>query len=196
MLQSPDLTIKDKQTIRFSVMPLINKSIDFIAELRALVDLRRMVKQPKQLYLLEDVLDEVLLFFHDHQHRITISEVEDLNILTHQDAVYLLVKNLVSNAIKYSPGGEPVQVNVFRDGSTLRVECLDQGIGISKDKRKAIYEPYKRFAGEYKNINGQGIGLAIVRFIVHTYQGEISITDNQPQGSRFVVRLKGVVADE
>ena len=196
LLQSPRLTIKDKQYIRFSIMPLITKSADFIAELRTLVDLRRTVKQPKQLYMLEDVLDEVLLFFKDDQHRIIMDEVEDINIHTHQDAVYLLVKNLISNAIKYSPGGEAVCLKVYSKQQTLLIECIDQGIGISKDKRKAIYEPYKRFAGEYKNINGQGIGLAIVRFIVHTYQGTIHIEDNQPQGSRFTVALKGVVVDD
>ncbi len=196
LMQSPRLTIKDKQHIRFTVMPLISKSIDFIAELRTLVDLKRTVKQPKQLYMLEDVLDEVLLFFNDYQQRITIGEVEDLNILTHQDAVYLLVKNLISNAIKYSPDGKPVTLKVYRKQKNLVIECLDQGIGISKNKRKAIYEPYKRFAGEYKNINGQGIGLAIVRFIVHTYQGHIRIEDNQPQGCRFIVELKGVVTDD
>lgn len=196
LLQSPDLTIKDKQVIRFSVIPLIAKSMDFIAELRTLVDLRRAAKQPKQLYLLEDVLDEALLFFKDYPRQIIIGDIADLDIKTHQDAVYLLVKNLISNAIKYSPGGEPVYLNVHREQKSLVIECIDQGIGISKDKRKAIYEPYKRFTGEYKNINGQGIGLAIVRFIVHTYQGSINIEDNQPQGSRFIVKLKGVVADD
>ncbi len=194
--QSPRLASKDKQLIQSSIIPLITKSTDFIAELRTLLDFRRAVKEPKQLYMLEDILDEVLLFFKDDQERIIIGEVEDINVQTHQDAVYLLVKNLISNAIKYSPEGGLVFLNVYREQKTLFIECIDQGIGISKDKRKAIYTPYKRFAGEYANIHGQGIGLTIVQFIVHTYQGSIHIEDNQPKGCQFMVVLKGVVADE
>lgn len=196
LLQSSHLASKDKQLVSSSIIPLVTRSTNFIAELRTLVDLRRAVKQPRQLYLLEDVLDEVLLFFKDQHERIIIGDIEDINIKTHQDAVYLLVKNLISNALKYSPNGEKINLNVFQDQKALRIECIDQGIGISKDKREAIYEPYKRFVDEHNSINGQGIGLAIVRFIVHTYQGSIHIEDNHPKGSRFIVVLKGVVTDD
>lgn len=195
LMDSPDITDSDQQRIRSSVLPLVGKSIDFIAELRSLVDFKGEVEQPKKLYMLEDVLDEVLLFFKDQQHQITVQEVDDINILTHKDAVYLLVKNLISNAIKYSPGGEPVGVSALSKGDVLIVKCIDQGIGISKENRKAIYEPYKRFADEYKNIDGQGIGLAIVRYIVHTYHGDIAVKDNSPKGSCFTVRLRGVVVN-
>ena len=191
---SNSIAKSEKEYIDTAIRPLLDRSIRFLGAVKDMVDFETALTQPTNLYMLEDIVDEVLLHFGTCQRQIHVDPFDDVNICTHQDAVYLLLRNLLSNAVKYSDPSSDVFVKIKTQKHNLIVECIDSGAGIRADRRREIYKPYTRLKSmSDTTTSGLGLGLAIVKFITHTYDGEIVVEDNQPRGSRFIVTLKGVV---
>jgi PAS domain S-box-containing protein len=98
--------------------------------------------------------------------------------------------NLLDNAIKYSPEGRNVTIEIAREDpawAVLRVR--DRGLGIPADELPHIFERYRRGRNVIGKIAGAGIGLAGVRDIVEQHGGEISVESTEGEGSTFTVRL-------
>ena len=101
----------------------------------------------------------------------------------------VIVSNLVNNAVKYSPEGEPVDVEVERDGERLRVIVTDRGIGIPEGDRGYLFQRFFR-AANAETIKGTGLGLHISRQYVEAMGGTIDAQDNpEGRGTRFTVVL-------
>jgi PAS domain S-box-containing protein len=100
-----------------------------------------------------------------------------------------VLTNLISNAVKYSPQGGPVRVEVRVDGSTAELAVSDQGIGIPESELGDVFEPFQRTHRVPASVTGTGLGLFIVRRIVEQHGGSISVESEIENGSRFVVRL-------
>jgi two-component system sensor histidine kinase TctE len=104
-------------------------------------------------------------------------------VLVRGHAVLLreLLKNLVDNALRYTPHGGTVTVRVLSPTSRTRaeLEVEDNGPGIPDDARDMIFERFYRVLGN--NADGSGLGLAIVREIARQHHGEVALRDAQPQ---------------
>jgi signal transduction histidine kinase len=99
-----------------------------------------------------------------------------------------VVTNLVSNALKYGDG-KPVTVRVERSqGDTADVVVADQGIGISPDEQRVIFERFERGRGA-RGYGGFGLGLWITREIVTALGGTIGVESAAGSGATFRVRL-------
>jgi signal transduction histidine kinase len=104
------------------------------------------------------------------------------------------IENLVTNAIRYSPNGGCVRVEVgpARGGTaTLKVE--DQGRGIPNEHKQRVFDRFYRVDSKRKGGLGTGIGLAIVKSIAEGHRGSIRVEDAAGGGSRFVIELPGAV---
>jgi PAS domain S-box-containing protein len=99
-----------------------------------------------------------------------------------------ILANLLSNALKYSLDGTPVQLTVGLDGPTLVVEVQDQGIGIPANEVADMFQSFHR-ASNVGTIEGTGLGLAIVKKSVDLHGGHIAVDSEVGRGSRFMVRL-------
>jgi signal transduction histidine kinase len=101
-----------------------------------------------------------------------------------------VVSNLVANAIKFTPRGGTVQVDVAPTTSGARIDVVDTGIGIDRAELPHIFERFYR--GSRSNearSSGSGLGLAIVRSIVEMHGGSITVESAAGSGSRFTVLL-------
>jgi two-component system, OmpR family, sensor kinase len=96
--------------------------------------------------------------------------------------------NLISNAIKYSPAGSPIEVIAREELGWLVVQVRDHGIGIPARDRERLFERYFR-GGNATSIAGTGVGLHLVSMVVSLHQGEVFVESLEGVGSRFVVRL-------
>jgi signal transduction histidine kinase len=97
--------------------------------------------------------------------------------------------NFISNAIKYSPEGTPIIVDVVDTNYYWKVEVTDSGEGIPDDVKELIFDRFKRV--NKKGVKGTGLGLAIVKRIAEIVEAEVGVEDNpEGQGSRFWVKLK------
>jgi PAS domain S-box-containing protein len=98
-----------------------------------------------------------------------------------------VITNLISNAIKYGDT-KPVRASVSIDNETAVVDISDQGIGISEEDQMRIFGRFER-AVSASNFGGLGLGLYIVRQIVHEHGGTVSVRSEKGVGSTFTVRL-------
>jgi two-component system sensor histidine kinase TctE len=94
-----------------------------------------------------------------------------------------LVRNLVDNALQYTPGGGAVTARVVHDpfGQVVVLQVEDTGPGIPEAERGLVLQPFYRALGT--NVDGSGLGLAIVHEIAQQHGAELSITDARPRGS-------------
>ena len=95
--------------------------------------------------------------------------------------------NLISNAIKYSPGGGKVIIDVFDEGQEWKVMVKDSGPGIPDKHKKNVFERFRRASKE--GVKGTGLGLAIVERVVSLHRGKVWIEDNPKGGSIFYVTM-------
>jgi signal transduction histidine kinase len=104
-----------------------------------------------------------------------------------------VLENLLSNAVRYSPGGGEIVVRVRREGrgatAVAPVEVQDQGVGIPAKDLAHIFERYRRGSNVQDRIAGSGIGLAGVYDIVRQHGGEITVESEEGVGSTFSLRL-------
>jgi signal transduction histidine kinase len=96
--------------------------------------------------------------------------------------------NLIENAVKYSPAGEPVEVRVSQSNGAVLVSVHDRGPGIKRDDHRLIFEKFGRVAsGSSKP--GTGLGLYIARSITESHGGTIAVSSALGRGATFTVNL-------
>lgn len=105
-----------------------------------------------------------------------------------------VVDNLVSNAIRYSPPGAPVTLEVMQDRDEVVIGVLDQGPGLSAEQRARVFERFYRVdPSRARALGGSGIGLAIARALTEAMGGRIWAESEGPgKGSRFCIGLPRV----
>jgi signal transduction histidine kinase len=102
----------------------------------------------------------------------------------------LIVANLVSNAVKFSPEGTEIVVAGYRAGTWLLIRVEDAGGGIPPEHRELIFERFRQLsAGPSKGWQGHGLGLAVVRALLEALGGSIEVEDRPGLGSVFTVRV-------
>ncbi|MEG0549636.1 MAG: HAMP domain-containing sensor histidine kinase, partial [Vagococcus sp.] len=178
---------------------VIPTSIDFIDK-----ESKRLERLSNQLLTLEKkdsssftmlnmseiVLDEIEKI-QSLTNRMFSSRVEaDSMIEARRVDVQQVIQNLLENAVKYSVESSTIEVELRTNQSELLLEVRDEGIGISDENKKRIFERFYRVdASRTSDIEGSGIGLSIVKEIIDDYQGSIMIKDNEPKGTIFLVKL-------
>ncbi|MFI7484050.1 sensor histidine kinase [Kocuria sp. M1R5S2] len=101
-----------------------------------------------------------------------------------------VVDNLVSNAVKYSPGGGLVTVRAARHGDVARVEVADRGTGMSPEDAEAVFGRFFRSrSARMSAVPGLGLGLAVAREIVEGHGGRIRCVSTPGEGTVFTVEL-------
>ena len=104
-----------------------------------------------------------------------------------------VVDNLLGNAVKYSPEGGRIRVEVTREGSGdgewAVLTVSDEGVGIPAADLPHVFERFHRGANVRRRIAGQGVGLAVVAQIVAQHGGTVTATSTEGRGSTFAVRL-------
>jgi signal transduction histidine kinase len=99
-----------------------------------------------------------------------------------------IFNNLVSNAVKYTPGGGRVSVVLSIENGMARVEVADTGIGIPEESLNHLYEEFYRAPNAKVQVKeGTGLGLAITKDLVMRYGGKITVHSRVGQGTSFVV---------
>jgi two-component system phosphate regulon sensor histidine kinase PhoR len=97
-----------------------------------------------------------------------------------------ILTNLVSNAIKYSPSGGKVRVEMDSDGLMLQVRVRDEGIGIPAEKLSKVWEKFERVDNrDTRQAGGTGIGLFLVKHLVELHGGTIAVASELGLGSSF-----------
>jgi two-component system sensor histidine kinase GlrK len=117
-------------------------------------------------------------------------KVQDIELRADRAKLKLILDNLLSNALKYSPRGGTIFIHALSDKDVLVLNVADTGPGISKDERNAIFQAfYSGSAPVAGHLKGTGIGLSVVSEFVTAHGGSIEIVDGIYPGAHFRVRL-------
>jgi two-component system OmpR family sensor kinase len=105
-----------------------------------------------------------------------------------RDLLILAFRNLLDNALKFTPSEGQVQVRATDDGSMAAVEVADTGVGIPEEDMPHIFEELYR-GQQAKRVEGSGLGLALVQRIIKLHGGDINVLSRDRQGTVMTVRL-------
>ena len=106
-------------------------------------------------------------------------------------------RNLIDNAVRYSPEGSRVGVGLRSRDGLAQVTVTDQGPGIAPEEQERVFERFYRIdEARSRHTGGTGLGLSIVKHVVANHGGEVSLWSQPGQGSTFTVRLPEMDAEE
>ena len=119
-----------------------------------------------------------------------IDEVPPMRV--DREAMARSLLNLVNNALKYSQDRKYIGVNLYRDNGSVKLEVVDQGIGIPHQEQQKIFEKFYRVGDPLvHNTKGSGLGLSLVRHIVQAHGGEVSVDSAPGPGQQIHHRAAG-----
>ncbi len=122
---------------------------------------------------------------------------DDIRVLGDKVSLTQVLMNLISNAVKYSPGSDQVAIKIVEKGhESVRINVIDKGLGISQEKQAHLFTPFDRLGREAKGIEGTGIGLSITKTLVEKMNGVLGFKSELGVGSTFWVELKIAQPDE
>lgn len=103
--------------------------------------------------------------------------------------VRTILRNLLDNAVKYSPEGGRIECRLERDGGNAVISVSDEGIGIRAQDAEEVFKRFGRGRGEAEDIPGIGLGLYICRTLARLHGGDVAVASRPGRGSEFVVTL-------
>lgn len=128
----------------------------------------------------------------EQRHGLVIEQPEHpVHVLGDLARLTQVFGNLIGNAAKYTPAGGHITVSVRQAPRHAEVAVQDDGIGIEPAQLERVFELFVQLAPALGHAaGGQGIGLALIRLLVHQHGGQVAATsEGQGRGSRFIVRL-------
>jgi two-component system phosphate regulon sensor histidine kinase PhoR len=143
--------------------------------------------------IIQDVVDNFALQLEDKNGKAEVS-LEATNDLIDADEVHFsnLINNLVDNAVKYSKTNVPIHIKIssLNAGKKLVLRFEDNGIGMSKETVKRVFERfYRAHTGNLHNVKGFGLGLSYVKSMIEAHHGEIKVESTLGKGSIFTIEL-------
>jgi two-component system sensor histidine kinase GlrK len=139
--------------------------------------------------LVKQVLENQQLTLLSQRVRLDV-RVEDLTLIADRGKIRLILENLVSNAVKYSPKGGTIHLQARAAGPQLVLDVADSGPGIPLEDREHVFEAfYTGRAARATAVKGTGIGLSVVLEFVAAHGGSVQIVDGQFPGAHFRITM-------
>lgn len=105
----------------------------------------------------------------------------------------ILINNLLENAVKYSGKESIIKIVLQQRSGGVHMSIADEGLGIANNEKKNIFNKFYRIGNEStRSTKGTGLGLYLCKIIAKDHNADIWVTDNEPNGSIFVVKFKEV----
>ncbi|MGQ9818992.1 MAG: PAS domain-containing sensor histidine kinase [Candidatus Kapaibacteriales bacterium] len=145
-------------------------------------------KRLKLKKLLDENVERILPAFPQQDKVIVNFNIENDEITADETLLNLIISNLISNALKFSPSMNPPQVEVDKSNDDIIIRFRNYGTSISQNELKNIFNPFFR-GSNAENTIGFGLGLSIVKKCVDSHNGSIEVVSNETDGTIFTVRL-------
>ena len=170
----------------------------------SLIDLSRLeeaAEAPKEICDTSRVIAEVVEALQETIEEADVEfhhEVEPHLLVRGDDSqLTLMVRNLLENALRYTPSGGRVSISGRSAPPQILLKVSDTGIGIPESSRERIFERFYRVdPGRSRDLGGTGLGLAIVKHVVERHGGRIDLESEVGEGSTFLVTLPALPAEQ
>ena len=146
----------------------------------------------KQDFSLDGALEEAIISFESviEKKELDIEcDLEPITLCSSQSHLEIVWNNLISNAVKFTEKGGKIGVRCYKLDEYVTVEISDTGCGIDAETGKHIFDKF--YQGDTSHSGeGNGLGLPLVKRVIDTLGGEISVKSELGKGTTFTVRLK------
>jgi signal transduction histidine kinase len=172
---------------------ILNK---FISDLLSLTDRRLQQKSDKKYFSFKNSLEEIIRLAENSAQKKNISIIKNIetsvdNIFGEPSSIEEVLSIIIQNAVKYSPAGKNVLINLKDKPKNVLVEVIDNGIGIPEDEIPLIFNEFFRATNaKAESKEGTGLGLAIAKHIVEDHKGKIWVESKVNVGTTFYLLLK------
>ena len=148
--------------------------------------MRRELGQPVNLSdLVRDLEHEFRAPGMEPAHDFNVAAEDEVMVAGHSTLLTSALRNLLSNALKFTPAGQPVRVRVFNGGGRGTVVVDDAGPGIASADRERVFDPFFRSAEARAAHDGFGLGLPILRRVARAHGGDVVVSSSSLGGARF-----------
>ncbi|HTO42656.1 MAG TPA: HAMP domain-containing sensor histidine kinase [Burkholderiales bacterium] len=139
--------------------------------------------------LVKQVLENQQLTLLSQRVRLDV-RVDDVTLVADRGKIRLILENLVSNAVKYSPKGGTIHLQARAAGAKLVLDVADSGPGIPREDREHVFDAfYTGRAARSTPVKGTGIGLSVVLEFVAAHGGTVQIVDGEYPGAHFRITM-------
>jgi two-component system heavy metal sensor histidine kinase CusS len=143
-------------------------------------------EKTRLLPLVENVLRRYKSVIEEKEHRINVQIDPNLEVSAVPYYLDLIIENLLTNAVKYSPQGKEIAIKAWSKNGHIRAFISDEGMGIHPEHQAQIFHPFFRSqALEHKNIKGNGLGLSIVKKACDALGVKVTVESTPGEGTRF-----------
>lgn len=153
---------------------------------------------PLERVRLHDMLAETVFSYESILEKKQIEldcDLSEVAVLSSPSYLEIIWNNLFSNAVKFTPEGGKITLKLRREGDSAIVDVIDTGCGMSEETGKRIFDKF--YQGDTsRSGEGNGLGLSLVKRAITVLGGEISVSSKLSQGTRFSVKLKGVLDEK
>lgn len=123
--------------------------------------------------------------------------VADMHLVADRPKLKLVLENLLSNALKFTPRGGTIHVHAYPEGATTVIDFADTGPGIAPDEREKVFDAfYSGATPQGGPLKGTGIGLSVVREFVEAHGGTVDIVTGEYPGAHLRIRLPAAMRRE
>lgn len=137
---------------------------------------------------MQEIMDEISTGYQDRPEIVFSRTLESREVVADKKLLRQIVINLISNAVKYTPGTKKVYIKIENTPEEFTIEVKDEGYGIPEQDQSLIFEPFSR-SSNVSGIKGSGLGLSIVKKAVETLNGILTFQSKEGEGSVFTVSL-------
>lgn len=139
---------------------------------------------------LESVAQNNMVNVQIEEQSMAQSEAQNLIVKGNTNLLYRALYNLVENAIRYNNEEGSVNITLETRGQEGVITIADTGVGIAPEHRELVFEPFYRVnKSRSREVGGAGIGLSLVKTILKRHGASITVSENNPQGSVFTIRI-------
>lgn len=123
-------------------------------------------------------------------HQFSTHVEQNIEVVFDELAAHSVIANLLENAIKYSPAGSAISVDLRQSQNKFLLSVADNGRGIPDAEKKTVFERFYRTGNEEtRSTKGTGLGLYIANYLAAMHGWKIRISDNQPAGTVFTIEI-------
>ena len=147
--------------------------------------------------VVSEAVDAVRQLAQNSQIELVVGGTRDLIVLGMESQLVTALRNLLSNAVNYSPRGTQVAVTTRLVNDVVEIAVTDQGMGIPETELQRVFERFYRVDQARSRVTGgTGLGLSIVKHVAENHGGEVGVWSVLGEGSTFTLRLPPFTDDQ
>ena len=139
--------------------------------------------------LMTSVIDEFNSLFSEKNLEIQYNPIPSAIVFMDEVKIQQVIRNLLSNAAKFTPDGARIEVTMSLQEDSVRIEIMDQGVGIPEGELDLVFDKFIQSSKTKSGAGGTGLGLAICREIIRNHNGQIWAENNLGSGATFIFTL-------